>query len=411
MTFFFLSATKRFLLGSDATQRARASHALLVLAMYVGYACVQEFEVAVGLVDAFSSRRETVVALCGQLILFLCIRGELNLRLKSGRSLLVPQTLWALFCTCWSYAITGPARGAVLTILAVTILYGVFSSRPARVALLAGLGFLLLVGTVLWKVWTDPSYDPRVETVHLALAAVSVAGAATAAARMSGLRRSLELKQIELALALERIQALATCDELTGLFNRRAALERMRSELGVRGRSSPLMALVMIDIDHFKSVNDRLGHSAGDLVLQRFADRARTVVRSGDFVARWGGEEFLMVMPATSAEKALAAMRRLRDVLHAESFNDLAGGLVVNFSAGVTECTGLADLHAAIERADQAMYRAKQGGRDCALIAAPPVIAPVLWVPVAGAGGQPMDAATESTPGPAVPESTSSISA
>jgi diguanylate cyclase (GGDEF)-like protein len=364
-----------WLLGTDPAQRARASASLLVLMMYVGYATVQQYMVSVGLVDGPSSWRLTACYLCGQLGFHLLIRSGLNLRLKRGRSLWGPQVMWAIGSALWGYAITGPARGAVLTVLVVIILFGVFAARPERVARLAGFCFVLLSCVMLWKVSTDPAYELRVEVVHLALAGVSLAGAALLAKRIARLRRDLELKQIELGLALDRIQLLATHDELTGLLNRRAVLERLRSELSVRGRPRPLVALALIDIDNFKTVNDRHGHAAGDIVLKRFAAQACGLIRGGDFLARWGGEEFLLAMPATGAGPAMVALGRLRDGLHAESFDDVAQGLVLSFSAGVAECTGPSDLEAAIERADRAMYLAKQSGRDRALVA-PPAAAP-----------------------------------
>jgi diguanylate cyclase (GGDEF)-like protein len=362
---------KTWLLGTDPAQRARAYASLMVLLLYVGYGTVQHCEVLVGLIDSQASWRLTLTNLSVQVGFYFVIRSGLNLRLKRDRSLRGAQSLWAMTGALWGYAITGPARGAVLTVLVVTVLFGVFAARPEKVARLAAICFFGLAGVMLWKVSTDPTYDRRVEAVHLALAGVTLLGSSQLAKRIARLRGNLERKQIELGQALERIQLLATRDELTGLLNRRAVLERLRAELLVRRRPQQPLALALIDIDHFKVVNDSHGHAAGDAVLCRFAERSSSLVRGGDFMARWGGEEFLMVMPATGAEPAMVALQRLRDVLHAESFDDVAPGLVLNFSAGVTECTGPADLEAAIERADQAMYRAKQGGRDRALIALP----------------------------------------
>jgi diguanylate cyclase len=105
-------------------------------------------------------------------------------------------------------------------------------------------------------------------------------------------------------------------------------------------------------------------------VLRRFAECARAAVRIGDTMARWGGEEFLLVMPATATAEAMAAMARLREQLQRQAFDDIVPGLAVSFSAGVAECVGPADLEAAIERADAAMYQAKNGGRDRVVAAA-----------------------------------------
>jgi diguanylate cyclase (GGDEF)-like protein len=138
----------------------------------------------------------------------------------------------------------------------------------------------------------------------------------------------------------------------------------MHDELSAGGRAEPLMSLALMDIDQFKRINDGHGHAVGDAVLRRFGECAQTTVRLGDMLARWGGEEFLLVMPATAPPQALAAMERTRQALRDMSFDDICPGLVVTFSAGVSECAGERDLEAAIARADAAMYEAKRAGRD-----------------------------------------------
>jgi diguanylate cyclase (GGDEF)-like protein len=223
----------------------------------------------------------------------------------------------------------------------------------------------MLGSMMVYKAVTDPlRYDPRVEVTHMLFCAIVLAAAAVLASRIAGLRTRLEGQRHELSTALERIRALATHDDLTGLANRRAALDRMRSDLAVRGRREPLMTLALMDLDHFKSVNDTHGHAIGDAVLRRFADAGRSVVRQGDTLARWGGEEFLLVMPATDEVQAMIAMQRLRAAVQQIDFSDLVPRLRISFSAGVAECAGALDLEAAIARADAAMYQAKQAGRD-----------------------------------------------
>jgi diguanylate cyclase (GGDEF)-like protein len=131
------------------------------------------------------------------------------------------------------------------------------------------------------------------------------------------------------------------------------------------------MSLALMDIDQFKLINDRHGHAVGDVVLHRFGECAQTAVRVGDMLARWGGEEFLLVMPATAPAQAMAAMERVREALRQASFDDIAPGLVVTFSAGVSECAGERDLSDAIARADTAMYEAKRTGRNRVVAGAP----------------------------------------
>jgi len=225
-----------------------------------------------------------------------------------------------------------------------------------------------------YKAYADPTrYEPRVEIVHATFAAIVMVALAVRVGRM---RAGLQRQRAELAQALERIQMLATRDELTGLTNRRAAMERMHAELAVRHRPEPGMALTLIDLDHFKNTNDTLGHATGDAVLRRFAECATSVVRAGDFLARWGGEEFLLVMPATTPEEGLDVLARLRERLVHESSNADTSAPKVTFSAGVTRCADLQDLGQAIARADEAMYCARRSGRDRALLVPAPALTP-----------------------------------
>ena len=366
------SAVSKLLLGSDPRQLLRVSQALLVLAVYAVFAGVQHLEVMLGLIDASDSWVLTLWNLTGGIGFYACIRSGLNLKLKSGRSLAIPQSMWAMVGITWSYAITGPARGAVILIMILVVVFTMFELKPSKARAVAAAAFAMLCAVMLWKGLTDPMrYDPRVEGMHLLFSGIVLAASAVLAVRIGGLRARLrqqrthlEQQRAELADALERIRALATHDELTGLANRRAALDRLHAELAVRGRPEPLMSLALMDLDHFKLINDVHGHAAGDVVLHRFGQCAQTAVRAGDMLARWGGEEFLLVMPATAPRQALAAMERVRQALRSASFDDIAHGLAVTFSAGVSECAGEHDLEAAIARADAAMYEAKRTGRD-----------------------------------------------
>ena len=132
------------------------------------------------------------------------------------------------------------------------------------------------------------------------------------------------------------------------------------------------MCLVLVDLDHFKRINDTFGHKAGDIALQTFSRIARETLRGADVVGRWGGEEFLLMLPETSAELGLKAVDRLRQAAFAQPLVDVHPDLVITFSAGLAACQGVQDIEASIERADQAMYRAKTLGRNRTEIAPSP---------------------------------------
>ena len=165
-----------------------------------------------------------------------------------------------------------------------------------------------------------------------------------------------------LRLARDAAQLAADTDPLTGLLNRRAAMERLDSETQAALRDGTPLSLVLIDLDHFKTINDRYGHATGDRVLKHFAASGRLQSRPGDTFARIGGEEFLLLMPGADIRQATNAARRLRrHIARAVGRAELSCDYTM--SAGIAECRGpfAEDL---FERADRALYRAKHLGRD-----------------------------------------------
>jgi diguanylate cyclase (GGDEF)-like protein len=193
-----------------------------------------------------------------------------------------------------------------------------------------------------------------------------MAGVVLLTSRLYGMRERMRQQREQLAAALERIRELATRDELTGCLNRRAMLERLAEESLRCTRLGEVMCLVLLDLDHFKRINDLHGHAAGDNVLRSFADVARRELRGADLLARWGGEEFLLMLGATDVEQGVRCVQRLLDTLAGEDIAIATGQRTVSVtaSAGLVECRGGESLDEVLERADQALYRAKAGGRN-----------------------------------------------
>ena len=353
------------LVGPPGKQRVRVSQTLPVLLTFVLFAFVQHVEVLFGLINAAASMRLTLFNLSGATLFYLLIRSGLNEKLPLEPSLTVPQMVFCLAALTWSYAITGPARGAVMSIMMLVLAYGMFALRPSDARRVALLGFGMLSFVMVYKaLLADQRYDPHVELVHFAFAAIVTGGVAMLADRFGQVRRHLSEQKAELASALDRIQALATRDVLTGLLNRRAMLEQLERQSSEQERRGVPMCLAVFDLDHFKRVNDELGHAMGDRVLQTFARVARDEVRGGDVLARWGGEEFLLMMPDTGASVAWHCVERIHRAMHSTIFDQAPDDFVVTFSAGLAICQTADDVEAAIDRADQAMYRAKAAGRN-----------------------------------------------
>lgn len=198
--------------------------------------------------------------------------------------------------------------------------------------------------------------------IGLGLAVLSALGAWRAYRDKARLQQRLAARNVELEDALERISDLARHDSLTGLLNRRALEEMGWQEIWRAKRMLSPLALIAADIDFFKQVNDAHGHVVGDEVLQQMAGRLRESFREVDLLARWGGEEFVLVLPDIRPEQAVDAIERLRAGLAARPFQTSIGPISLTMSFGVSEVRG--DLDQAIGQADRAMYQAKQEGRD-----------------------------------------------
>jgi len=170
-----------------------------------------------------------------------------------------------------------------------------------------------------------------------------------------------------------RLRLLAHTDELTGTLSRRALRERAPGLLAHQRAEGRRVAALMIDIDHFKGVNDRHGHAAGDAVLQRTAHLVAMNLRSDSMVTRYGGEEFAVLMPVSGLEEARAAAERLRTAIASDVVEFEAARIAVTVSVGLALLAPDEAADAALVRADKALYRAKNGGRnrvDIALAAA-----------------------------------------
>lgn len=168
-----------------------------------------------------------------------------------------------------------------------------------------------------------------------------------------------------------RLRRLAMFDDVTMAFNHRYLVPRLVEEMERASRSGGDVSLLYLDLDHFKSVNDRHGHAVGDVVLRTFADRVRRVVRRVDVLVRRGGEEFVLIMPATGATQAHASGNRIQQSLHSEPFEVDAARIRQTVSIGVATWDKRETPEQLERRADEAMYEAKRLGRNRVVVATP----------------------------------------
>jgi diguanylate cyclase (GGDEF)-like protein len=162
----------------------------------------------------------------------------------------------------------------------------------------------------------------------------------------------------------QHLSELATKDSLTEIHNRHMFAELFAKELSMLKRHATKLALVMIDLDHFKRINDTYGHNIGDFVLKHFACLVSSSVREADMFARWGGEEFVLLLRNAGCDEAYRVSEKIRSLIEAQDFD---GAGRVTCSIGITEVAEDDTIQSAIERADSAMYAAKDAGRNCTI--------------------------------------------
>ncbi len=268
-------------------------------------------------------------------------------------------------CAAASYAVAAGATRLQLTALIsfIIALYvfaaGAVQLRPREAPLLQKIigANNLLFALAIWA-WLGveggnfgPAMTPLVGLVYLASYLLMI---------VNGFGFLLLCKQKDDAL----MRSLATIDGLTGMLNRRAFFERADSARQLALRLRKPIALLMLDIDHFKQLNDGFGHACGDDALKLFADTARGVLGEHDLIGRLGGEEFALALPGTPLEGALEAAERLRVAVLEAPLPGCAAGYRMTVSIGVVTIGAGEELTAALARADHALYAAKIGGRN-----------------------------------------------
>lgn len=355
-------------LGTEPAQRLRLRQTSLAMAL-MGL-CVPMLHHAAGMAQNAHNPLLwvwTAYGLGGMALIYAAIRSGWSLRLADP-SLTAVQIGFAISAAATGYALAGPLRGAVFPVLTLILMFGMFQLR-ARGAYGLCLFALALFGVAMaaMAVLRPGVYPPEVEFGHFVMLAIMLPAVATLTTRLSRIRRRLAEQREELARALAQLQAIATRDELTGLPNRRQMQALMDQELLRSLRHGHDFCIALLDLDHFKRVNDAHGHAAGDAVLRAFAKAGQAALRATDVLARWGGEEFVVLLPDTAMPPALGGMERLRQHIAALRIGvGVDGGAPVSItvSIGLTGHRSSDTLAQTLQRADELLYRAKAEGRD-----------------------------------------------
>jgi diguanylate cyclase (GGDEF)-like protein len=353
----FLRSVVSVALGPDVKIRRLINYWAITAVLYLLCAGVLWFEVEEGGVSGSEATWLSSVVLGGLALFYGLIRASAFLKLTPSQ-LAFSQGAHAIICITAAYAIAAPIRGAILTLLLVVLVFCAFALESKRSHQISAFTILLLGSTMWWCLHYDPvAYPPGVEAVHFVLATSMIIAVVFLTSQFNWMRNRLKSQKAE----LERI---AMRDDLTGLPNRRHMKEVLAEEEKRHRKGSNTLCLALLDIDHFKSINDTYGHAAGDDILRGFAQQIKGMLRLDDVLARWGGEEFLMVLPNTGEDDAMLVLERVKLHLGAIPVEAFGTHLRITFSSGVAAMELNETIIDTIRRADKAMFRAKSLGRN-----------------------------------------------
>lgn len=312
------------------------------------------------------------------ILVFAAIRSGLS-KVLADPSLTVPQMLSAVALITALLHYAEEMRGAMISIYFMVMTFGVFSLDRRK---MIGMSVVVL-GSFTGLLIYEAIYAPQRLVFGIAFGQwsilllgliwfVFVGGYIhNLQQRIREQRESLrdnhsrlEESHKQLHDAMEKLAEIAVRDSLTGLYNRRHFIERLEEVIALAERSHEPFYLALIDLDHFKQVNDRHGHQVGDEILQRFALVARQTLRRSDVLARYGGEEFIALFPEGGGDDIAEVLERLRETFATTSHDDLVPGLKVTLSAGLAGWRPGDDADSLTKRADDALYAAKHQGRN-----------------------------------------------
>jgi diguanylate cyclase (GGDEF)-like protein len=219
---------------------------------------------------------------------------------------------------------------------------------------------MLMLSWVGMSLWSGPNFDPASEGLRVMTACGVLVLLTLQSYNYARSREKTFKERKELELSIAEVQRLSSIDTLTGLYNRQHLHEVLDAEALRSSHGSLGFCVALIDLDHFKRINDTYGHQVGDEVLVGFAALAKTFFRDTDTVGRWGGEEFLIIMPGGSH----APVEGLRVALANARLSEHAPALQVSFSAGIARHRIGETWADTLERADRSLYAAKKAGRN-----------------------------------------------
>ena len=360
---------KDVILSTDPRRRTLVGMALLALTLMAASAAVMLLVAQSSTaVDQTALQWWAALSVGGLVVMTAFIRSGETARLRDP-SLTIPQMVWTITSGAVAYVLAGDARGLVLSVLAMILFFGTFGLTMAEVIGIGVYALLAFASAIGVSSRFNANASGYLDIAYALMVLILLSGCIALNLRIQRIRAKLQQQREALAQALEVNRELATRDELTGLINRRAMLDLMALEHSRSLRSGRPLLLAQLDIDHFKPINDQHGHATGDRALQAFAGTVRASVRDTDVLARWGGEEFVLMLTDTSADQARGLLERIRQAVQALEIAHSAGSLQLTVSIGLAQHLPGDTVERTLERADQALYRAKALGRNRVVVA------------------------------------------
>lgn len=359
----------RVFFGDDRRVELACKRTLMASLVCMVWTLIALMAYLVGNVSPMGFAAIATFSVGGVLLFNVAIRSGWSLRFEDV-GLTQAQMIFATLCMSGIYALIPPTRAAVLQTMCLTLVFGTFSltaQQSIRMGVI--LACCPLATVLILALIQSETYSFGVDGVP----ALGVAAIMLAMSRLLShfckLRETLKGQRNQLQELVDQTARMAMTDELTGLLNRRRVTELSELALSRHARSATPVCLALLDIDRFKQVNDQYGHHIGDEVLVSVARALGQGVRTTDILARWGGEEFLVLLPDSVAHDAKVVLDRVLEKLKTCSASASQPQIRVTFSTGVAQWDGVETLDALVERADRAMYRAKDGGRSQCVLA------------------------------------------
>lgn len=362
-----LAVSRRKLSATDPRQRQRVHNFARICLLPAGYLCVLYAFYLCNLIDQRLIAKAIAVFAAGAAAIFGLFYSRVNLQADDKNltafmaSSMILAMLWILYQAPVTRIIFVPCALLVMMLSAFRLRQ--FALLLMAVGTLAG--FAATIG--LQYLQSDTRIFPLLDALQLLVLVLTLPGFILLGKRTRHLYRALYKASIK----IEHVQEDARRDALTGSYNRRYMMSALQQQKQLADDNDDYLCLAVIDLDHFKRINDEVGHLAGDEVLRTFARVAQQHLRKEDVFGRYGGEEFLLLMPSTILLDALNIVERIRDLSEAQLWISAKLRQKATVSIGVTQYIPGESILDLFSRADAAMYLAKTGGRNQVVVEEP----------------------------------------